>query len=107
MTMMDEVSPIFNERAFHFIEPVPKHIEATDGMRATTNDRFALTVMLFSDYCHRPLALDVPDMDMARLLVEARVNKQLAMIKLYGRTENIFIRQPDNSFIQVYLGWHA
>lgn len=94
--------PTFQEVSFMFISEVPDHIEGSPSLPNYVG-MYALFGCIGGIRPY-PLAVDVADMALAKLLAEARVDLQESNIGTYGYTDDVYINCPDGSNVRIYYG---
>lgn len=97
------ILPTFQSYSFEFgDEAIPEHVEAYPN---TPNLIGSYSVYALVDM-HKtyPLAIDIKDEATAIMLAAARARKQESDIGLYGYSDDVWVRYPDNSDSRLYLG---
>lgn len=103
--MAEIILPTFLTRDFTFDGPVMAHNEAVPDLPDHPVNSFALGVRPVDMDELFPIAVDIPDMVMAGKLLVARILSREIFIKVYGKTEDIYMLYPDQRVRQVYDGW--
>lgn len=91
------------EASFHFEEDeVPRHIDARPSVPSYAGG-FAVFGATSGNKPY-PLALDIPNEEMAHRLAEARRLHQEATIDRYGYSDDVYILSPSGERERVYYG---
>jgi len=106
--MAELIIPTFEETNFKFDGATPDHIDAI-ASEPYNDELLVLTYSpLNTERARIVLAVDVPDLPTARVLIGARLNKQEDTVRAYGHMESLFISDLSRQMEWlVYDGWRA
>ena len=107
MSGAESVKPIFTASMFDFTDlEIPDHIEEKPAVWRRSPD----TYMLLADPPVReayPLAIDILDLDVAHLLVAARIARQDLTERSVGYTDDILmVAYGETLCHRMYTGWY-